>query len=240
MIDLTTVTENPELCEKIRAAAVNSKMKFKWLHELDDNLLYQVYVDLRNGSNFSEVIDKVQLEWRLYFTVEPRKLMGDLANFKIRALDDIALLEAQYHNNEPQAQREVARLEGLSRRIDAMGRLGWLADVQTERVKDMVEAEQEDQSPKSITGEAIKQLGVLLEKYIKLESETGASRITITATTPKMQEAFISTIEGDGNKMIDATRRLMAFAEDRSLLIKEQVVDVELPTEQKQQVILGE
>jgi signal transduction histidine kinase len=240
MLELKTVLEDKELIKRLRKVTTNSKMANKWLHKLDNNQLCEVYTDLRNGFNFSEVIDKVQLEWKIFFEMDSRLLMSDLANFKIKALDDLALLEAKFHNNEPMAKREMARLDGLSKKIDALGRLGWLADVQTDRVRNMVDTEQQENSPRSITGEAIRQLGTLLEKYIKLESETGATRITVTATTPQMQEAFLSTIEGDGNKMINATRRLMTMAEDRSISIKEQEVDIELPLQQQQEVLIDE
>jgi len=238
-MEIEEVLEDKELMLNITTVAKESTLSGRWLHEIPDHLLAEIYLDMREGATFIEIIDKVQKDWRILFDRNSRSLMGDLANFKMKALNDTALVEAQLKNGEPGAREIKDKLENLSARIDAMGRLGWLADVQTARVEKFIAMEDVEGKPLIILNDTIRQLSSILEKYIKLENDVGTSRITFS-TTGQPLKAFAFEAQDDTDKIISATRRLLALTEERGLInTKDEVIDVPVIEASSQKVVVN-
>lgn len=239
-MDINDILEDSELMSSITNVAKESTLLHRWMYTLPDHLLAEIYLDLKQGSTFVEIIDKVQKDWRLLFDINPKLMMSDLANFKMKALNDVALVEAQARTGEPGAVAIKERLHTLSSRIDAMGRLGWLADVQTERIEEFVELEKEEGKPLAILNDTIRQLSSILDKYIRLENEMGVSRITLTASSPT-SNMFAFETQDDTSKIVSATRKLLALTEERGLVnVKDVPIDIPVSTPSEQKVIVNE
>lgn len=168
------------------------------LNDLSLGNVVEIYTDLVKGATLSETAHRIIREWLPSQSARFKSIISDLATFKIKLIKpaDIVNIQAE-KKQDVEAKIIKEAYDNLTSRIDGMGRLGWLIDVQTERVHKALKLE--GKMVVTTTNEAVKQLGTLLEKYINFQIETG-----IEASVP---QEHVITIDNRVNAFLDQTVR---------------------------------
>jgi hypothetical protein len=192
-----------------------------WLSLLDDNQLIKIFDMLKRGTTNSEVIRTCQSIFNIRQKATLSDLLPDLVKFRMQVLDDRSLLKLEEAQKNQVAVELAGKLRGLTSKVDAFGRLNWLADLQTQRVIRLMERETKT-LPMDITTDNIKALQDMLLKILKAKQELkldeGVSQIT-PDTTEKIK-GLVEGFKDDGETMIQATHKLLELAEERSLILK--------------------
>jgi hypothetical protein len=211
-----------ELIQKLRKVAESSKLEHKWLYKLTDSQLVDIYNLIRSGKLLVEIPDTVVDNWGIDVGISKQQMVSDLANFKLKALDDVALAVAQQRAGDPRAGEIASRLNKLSTKVDAMGRLGWLIDLQTERVQSLTESK--DSRTIHHASEAVRELGLLLEKYIRLESEVESGKITMRTS---VSGSILDGLQEEGRLISEAATKLLTMTKE--ITIEQPQLTCDLP-----------
>jgi hypothetical protein len=174
---------------------------------LNDDQLKVVVDKIIKGSSNGEILRIVQRDFGLLSDQDPRKLAGDLIKFKS------ALLSKEKKNEESDTLPSEIRskIANLSEKVDGLGRMGWLINVQTERILNIMNKEKMG-LPMTIAHTNIKTLGNLLDKYIKVQMELGMLSKDQNETIIETGEGIENVVniqDSSKNVVIDATRKLL-------------------------------
>jgi len=183
-----------------------------WLRFLDDDQLAEIKKRLESGRSHSEIIKLVQNEFRLATNNDPKKMIPDLVKFKAKILV----------GNKKEAQEldpaTKLKLVDLSSKVDGLGRMGWLIDIQTERILNILNKEKMG-LPLSIAHTNIKTLGSLLDKYVRTQVDLGLLNKDQEEQLVGVEGQFqgIMDMLGEGkDRVTDATRKLLLAVDQRA------------------------
>lgn len=191
-----------------------------WLELLQDNQIIKVYEMLKKGTTNSEIIKTVQYLFNIKRSASLYDMLPDLVKFRTKILDDKTMLRLEAAQENQAAIELSSRLAGLTSKVDALGRLNWLVDAQTKRVLALLDREAKT-LPMTITTKNIEALARMLHDLLKAQAELGDTEKT-NEITPENKEKLKNLVAGfkdDGEIMIQATRKLLELAEDRSLIL---------------------
>jgi ABC-type uncharacterized transport system ATPase subunit len=207
---------DPLLIDKIKEAVPNGS----WLEILEEKQLYKIYEMLKKGKTNSEIIRTCQIIFSVKSKATVQELLPDLVKFRTVALDDKSLLKIEEAQKTKVAVEISNKLRNLSSKVDAMGRLNWLADQQTLRVIRLLEMEAKT-LPMDTTTTNIDMLNKMLHNLqkahqeLKLDSATGQ----VTAEDQDKLKGLIDGFKDDGESMIQATHKLLELVEQRALIL---------------------
>ena len=209
--------------EKLRSfiPAENKKI-MSWLKFLNDGQLEEVTQQLKQGETNADVIRFVQNTYKLKREHSIIQMLPELIKYRTRALNDADLISLEIEQGNPVAKEIAAKIQRLSSEVDAMGRLGWLIDTQTQRVARLMERENKS-LPLDMTTENIKVLGKLLTDFIDKQVAMGYGRNT-TMLKLEVQQKFDTLLETAGEQeanMIDVASRFLNNLEQKAILIGE-------------------
>lgn len=194
-----------------------------WLKKLKEDQLLSVFEELKKGTTLTDIIKLCQRTFKINRSAEIYHLMPDLVKFRGRALKDIHYLNAEEAKALEVTKEAELKIRDLSARLDGMGRLGWLIELQTNRVLTLVDREKKA-VPMPITTENIKLLNDMIKGYVKTQAELGIMDQVSTVQEINIECKFndlVANLKDDGTKMIDATHKLLDMAEKRSVIMTE-------------------
>lgn len=194
-----------------------------WLLQLTDDQLFSVYEELNKGTTLIDIIKLCQRTFKIKRNAEVFHLMPDLVKFRGRALKDLQYINMEEAKNLEVTKQVEAKIRDLSAKLDGVGRLGWLIELQTNRVLTLMEREKKA-VPMPITTDNIKLLNDMIKGYVKTQAELGildqaAAKVEI-AIDHKFSE-LMSNLKDDGTRMIDATHKLLDMAEQKAIIMTE-------------------
>lgn len=230
--------------KKIRKFLLGHKASL--LNNLSDDKLLWIYENISKGATLSETARRIISDWLPESRNKFKTLISDLAAFKIDLLKPEEIIKIQSDiKGDPEVKVIKQAIETMTSKLDGMGRLGWLIDVQSERVDNLVKKEQKS-LPMDITNNAIKQLGILLEKYIEFQMDSGVGLETTTQTTStvdtRVNALLDHSIRDSADDMAMAASRLIEAAKQKAIHMdidkSEQLVVSTLPAFETEEIAL--
>lgn len=207
-----------ELLNDIKKAIPNGS----WMELLEDVQLLKIHEMLKNGSTNSEAIRTCQSLFNVKRKAKLEELLPDIVQFRTKVLSDKALLVIEEAQGNEAAAKLAHKLRGLTSKVDAFGRLNWLADQQTERVLRMLAKEAKTGLAYPGTAENMMMLDKMLHNLLKAKSDLNIAEPTVTVSpdaTQKLQ-TLVDGFKNDGDTMINATHKLLDLVETRALTLK--------------------
>lgn len=208
---------NPKLLVKLREAVP----KDTWMLHLDDQQLITIYLKLQKGFTNSEVAAFCEEEFGV--KGDFMLIMTTIVKFRTKVFDDTALIRAEAALDNPEAKKLECKLNELSSDLDAMGRLGWLINMQTDRVLALKAREDQAKIPLEATTNNIKVLQGLLDSYITKQMDLGI----LNSAVPRVKldidhkfKAILGGLEDSGERMIDITHQFIESAQDKILTLR--------------------
>lgn len=197
-----------------------TKHKESLLHHLSEEQLIWVYNNIAKGATLSETAKRVIDDWMPQNKNRFKTLVTDMAAFKIDVLKPGEILKIQTEvKNDPEAAIIKKTMDEMSSKLDGMGRLGWLIDIQSNRVESLVKREAKA-LPMELTNNAVRQLGVLLEKYIEFQLESGHTftmQEEPTQVDARVNALLEHTIKDSADDMAMAASRLIESAKQKAV-----------------------
>jgi hypothetical protein len=226
--ELTVVEEqliSKKTLEMLRAAA-NEKVtpagKLSCLSKFSDRQLIEVYLRLRKGYDLDHIIRIIQKDWGFYSTIKATKVMKHLVNFRDTVLTSVQkeIIQEISQGDKSVTKRTHRTLESL----DGLGALRWLITEQMERVQLYRECETVAGMPMTATDTSVKELGVLLDKYLDIEMKLGLLEPTPSKMeqdiNKKFQGLVLGNLQNDGRSIIEAASKFLDYAERETLTIE--------------------
>ena len=215
-----------QLLEKLREAVKPSGKKGTWLRHLNDKRLIEVYHRLKMGQNIYQIVRIVQNEWGIMRTSHVKSLARAMRAFRDKTVGLLQVAPTiQTHGSTREERRSAAEVLGLRgkrivNKLDGLGRLRWLIEVQSERVSLLVEHE-DNTLPFKITRKEINTLGKLLSDYMKMQMDLGLLETKPHEFNVNIKHKFAGLLEhsvqGAGDTMAQAAGRYIELAEKEAL-----------------------
>lgn len=210
---------------KLREAVQPPGKKALWLKLLDDIQLAEVYHRLCiQKQPMLHVCRIVKEQWGIKPNWKPFEFQDGLKKFMSRISPELQKHALQNKTTHKEAKTLTAKGKKISKKIDGLGRLVWLINVQSERVAMFGRIEAQEKIPMRGMNTTIKTLGDLINMYLKRGMEMGVidsvpseMNMNIKHSWDQIQE---NIIKSDGNKMIAATQNMIDLAEKQSLLMR--------------------
>lgn len=206
-----------------RVARNASKTCTNPLNTLIDSQLVELYLRFEKGQEVDRVRKVIQLDWKLLKNVGICTLRRNLKNFREDALTlkqkaIVAATPVQKEKIEKDVKRIVEELDGL-------GSLRWLIEQQMERMSMCREREKMTKLPFTLTNTVVRDLGDLLEKYLKLEIDLGLIDSKGSKVDLLIKEKFINildnTLQNSGKNLLGATNEFLIEAEKEAITFDE-------------------
>lgn len=183
----------------------------------------RVYGQIEDGLTLSEIANFIVKTWMPDAKKKYKTLINDLAKFKFEIFGPVEIVKIQANQrNDTEANLLIKSLDDLNSKVNGMGRLGWLIDQQTERLQ-LLLAKEKNALPMNITNDVVKQLGLLLEKYIGFQIETGEQTSVPQEHIVKIDtrvNAFLEhSIQENGDEMALAAARLIESAKQKAITL---------------------
>ena len=201
----------------------DSVPKNSWLGLLNDSQLLKIHSMLSKGTTNSEIIRTCQSSYGIKRRATIQELLPSLVDFRTKTVNDKALLKIEEAQGVQVAVDLSAKLRGLTSKVDALGRLSWLVDVQTQRVLKAAEAEKKSPYPMDIVTENIDVLNKMLHGLYKAQQELNIGDSQNSSITPEAKEkigGLVSNFKDSSKTMIQATHQLLKLADERSLILR--------------------
>lgn len=242
VVDRLTVTDIPDtprdiagrvevssdqLLIKLREAVCPPGKKGTWLRHLSDKQLLESYHRLRMGQGIYAVVRVCQHEWGVMRTSSTKSMARGMRSYRDKTVGILHVAPAI----ETRAgvtrsdRRDAAELLGMRgkrivSKLDGLGRLMWLIEVQTDRVAVLCEREQEA-LPFKITGKEVMTLGKLLGDYMKLQMDLGLLETKPHEFNLNIKHKFAGllqhSVQADGEVMAQAAGKYIELAEQEAL-----------------------
>jgi hypothetical protein len=209
--------------QKLRAVCCPPGKKGTWLRLLNDRQLAEVYHRLKLGQPSYRIARIAQEEWGIRKKAEVKSLARAVRKFKEEALGLIHVEKTAPSEDRKELGR---KLEGkaltLTKKVDGLGRLGWLIERQTERVLLLMDREK-NALPFKFTGDEIETLSDMIEKYVKLQVTLGIVDTPPPEINLNVKHRFDGllqhTVQG-GTAVIEAADRWLQKCEESALTLR--------------------
>ena len=226
--DKRSVSEEVELTgaqivKKLRAAAHPAGQKGNWMKHLSDKQLSEVYHRLKLGQNAVHIAKIAQSQWGLMQGSESRSIARSIRKFGKKVLGEMQLAKLDAKQEAKQIESDMRKAKRVVDKLDGLGRLRWLIDVETDRLEALREREKAA-IPFKFTDRTVQTLGVLLDMYMKWQVELGIVDSKPSEYNVNIKHGFEGimehTVQGNGNRMVDATHRFLEMAKQKALTLK--------------------
>jgi len=201
----------PELITNLREAVHPPGKKGTWLRLLNDNQLLQVYYRLKSGTAPFSVAKMVKHEWGLRKNSDVRSMTRAIAAFKKNVVGEIQAMKSDPAVTYKEADKISSRGERISKKLDGLAELVWLAEQQKERIMDLRKKEKTSM-PFQFTVKEMQAYKDIVDTYLEWCKKLGI----IDHKPPEMNVNFKHQFEGvvkgvigsDKPKVIEATEKL--------------------------------
>lgn len=216
-----------QLLIKLREAVCPVGKKGTWLRHLSDKQLLEAYHRLRMGQGVYAVVRVCQHEWGVMRTSSTKSMARGMRSYRdktVGLLHVAPTIDTRAGATRPD-RRDAAELLGMRgkrivNKLDGLGRLCWLIEVQTDRVCLLVEREQEA-LPFKITGKEVQTLGNLLGDYMKLQMDLGLLETKPHEFNLNIKHKFAGllqhSVQEGGDVMAQAAGKYIELAEQEAL-----------------------
>lgn len=218
------------MMQSLREAVDPPGKRSGWMASLSDKQLAEVYHRLRLNQPMYRIAKVCMDEWGFETNAVIKSVIRAIRNFRDKVLPPI---EQEKLNPSPSPEgpsepkkRSVSivhRAEKIEKKLDAMGRMAWLIDRQTERIELLIEREAKS-LPFKMTDNSMSLLLDMLEKYVQLQIKLG-----VLDSKPSEYNLYIkSKFEGilqhslaPGTAMPEVALRWIKKCEESALLLTE-------------------
>lgn len=209
--------------KRLREAVKPPGKKALWLNSLTDKQLAEVYHRLKMGQAAHYIVRIVQNDWGHFRKSDTGSLSRAVRRFRKEVLGDLQQDGRPTEEGKKLSDRLENRGKKVADKLDGMGRLGWLIEVQTDRVVALYEKEKAS-LPFKFTGKEVKTLAEMLETYIRLQIDLGLLDSKPSEYNLTIKHRFDGLLQNslreDGVAMLDATNRFLELAEQKALTFK--------------------
>lgn len=212
------------LIKKLREIVKPPGKKGLWLRHLSDRRLAEVYHRLKMGQAGYRIAKIAQDEWGILKTSDTKSLARAVRIFRDKTVDLITIEKSTAPDTEPERKRVASAAQKRALRIrknlDALGRMRWLIDVQTERIVAMATTEVRENVSFKSTDKSIGELRELLDTYMKWAVETGvydAKPHELQVNFKHQFDGLVGNLSNDGARLISAADKFLELAENAAL-----------------------
>lgn len=216
-----------QLLIKLREAVCPPGKKGTWLRHLSDKQLLESYHRLRMGQGVYAVVRVAQHEWGVMRTSSTKSMARGMRAFRDKTVGVLHVAptidtRAGATRSERRDAAELLGMRGkrIIEKLDGLGRLCWLIEVQTDRVAILAEREQTT-LPFKITGKEVLTLGKLLGDYMKLQMDLGLLETKPHEFNLNIKHKFAGllqhSVKEDGEIMAQAAGKYIELAEQEAL-----------------------
>lgn len=214
-----------EVMSRLREAVQPEGKKALWLKQLDDDQLAEVYHRLCiQKQPILHVARVVKKQFGIHSEWKPFQFSDGLKKFRERVSTEIENLGYKGEQEAAEAKSLSKTGQKLSKKVDGLGRLGWLIEVQSERVEMFFEHEKKLRMPLKKMNETVKVLGDLINIFMTQGRKTGAIEQVPSEINWNIKHGFDqlkrNVIKGDTNKMLMATQKMLEYAEEECLILR--------------------
>lgn len=194
-----------------------------WLKLLTDRQLAEVYHRLQMGQAVHYIVTIAQKQWKIKKDSDSKSLCRALRWFRDQVVGALRIDPRKTTESHNQRRALKARGKHIVEKLDGLGRLRWLIQVQTERVESLREKEKAS-LPFKFTGKEVKILGELLDSYIKYQLELGLLDAKPSEHSITMKHRFEglmgNALQGGGYALVDAAHKFLEMAEQKALTLQ--------------------
>lgn len=215
---------------------IQSKKMLNPLNRLSDRQLAEVYFRLEKGQAINHIRRVIVTDWRIARDVHWLSMDGYLKRFKEDTLTPVkkALVEAK-----PKQKEEIERnVKRIVEELDGLGSLRWLITEEMDRVEMWRMREKTAKLPLDGTNRVIKDLGELLEKYLRLEIDLGVIEPKESKLSLLLKEKFMyildQTVQNSGKNLLSATEAFLIEAEKEAISFEKGVDGEYVKSNQKE------
>lgn len=215
----------PELLRRLRQIVSPSGKKGTWLRKLNDRRLAEVYMRLTHGQSAFLISQIAQREWNVMTTSATRSLCRAVYVFSKEALGDIKTTAIEAPSNDEEGKKSTnleLRRRRLGEKLDAMGRLAWTIEQQTDRFQLSLDLEKKTKIPLKHTDVIVKRLGGLLDTYLDYAVKLGlvdAKPPELSLKVKHMFDGFVGDLGDDGQRVMTAAHRFLEMATQESMTL---------------------
>ena len=195
------------------------------LNVLSDSQLVEIYLRFEKGQDPERVRRVMQIDWRVLKGVRPETSLAYLKRFRedVLSIKQKALAEAT-----PEKKAEITEnVKRVVEELDGMGSLRWLIVEQMDRVSMCRDREKTMKLPLTLTNTVVRDLGDLLEKYLKLEIDLGLIDSKESKVNLMIKEKFMNlldnTLQDSGKNILGATSKFLEEAEKEAITFEEDI-----------------
>jgi len=210
---------------RLRGIVSPAGKKGLWLRHLSDQRLAEVYHRLRIGQSVNRVVVMAQKEWGIMKSSNIKSLSRGMAKFRDEIIGDVDLdtVKTPEHRKENAAKKKRARY--LVNKLDGLGVLRWTIEKQAERLQMYLEKEAATQFPFKQAEDTVKNLGGLIDTYMKYQVELGLLELKPQEFNVNIKHKFEAllgqgVVTDDGARMAAATHRFLELAEKSAVLME--------------------
>lgn len=212
------------LLKKLRIAVTPKKTRGSWLKHLSDKQLAEVFYRLRRGQSAQHIAKIAMTEWGVS-GASAKSLARPLRDFKAKILPEIQLA-----NQAMEKSGDVGKITDLngrakrvSEKLDAMGRMAWLIEEQTDRFQMLRDKETQMKMPLKQTDTVFKSLVESLDTYTKLQIELGILDSKPSEHTLTIHNTFSGVMQQLGERgtiMVNAANNLAGLIEESTVSLE--------------------
>jgi len=212
------------IVKRLRRIAQPPGRKGTWLRLLSDRQLTEIFHRLRRGQTPAHIMRIVRNEWGIMEKSSNKSMRRALAKFRDQAIGQINV-EMVDPNKPPEDKKVIRKLKDkIKDKLDGMGRLRWLIEIQSERIELYRSTEKKTNVPLKSTDRSVKILGELLNQYVCRCMELGLLDAPPSEFNLNVKHRFDGLMKhtvGDGGvAMIEATSTFLAEAEKSALTME--------------------
>lgn len=199
------------------------KQAFNPLNNLSDTQLVEVYFRLEKGQEIDRIRKVIQLDWNIAKELHVTTMRGYLKRFREYVLTPVQKAIAE----TPPSGKSVLtnNVKHVLEELDGLGTLRWLIQEQVTRLQMYRNRENMAKLPISGTNTVVKDLGELLERYLKLEMELGLLDTKESKINLVIKEKFVNimdnALKNSGQNLVMATHKFLESAEEESVYLEE-------------------
>jgi len=203
--------------------------KASWMRHLNDRQLAEVYHRLKMGQSPYRIARIVQDDWGMCTKSEARSVARTITKFKHDIIGDISCVKDPKTKECKDSRNVKIRAKRVVEKLDTVGRLRWLTEVQTDRVEMWVEKEKITGIPLARTDEAVRTLAGLLRDLNDLQIKLGLLDAREPQIGVHIQQVFnnvLPTETAESLGMINATNKFIDMLKSDDSVIDIPVEDI--------------
>jgi hypothetical protein len=212
-----------QLINAMRKVVAPPGKRGTWLRRLSDNQLAEVYHRLKRGQPAYRIAKIAQEDWGVNRKADIKSMSRAIRAFKYSMLGDIELEKTSNSEDRKEEGRKLERRgHAIVEKLDGLGRLRWLIEVQTERVISIIDREKKA-LPFKFTDRSIEVLKDMINNYLEIQIKLGI----IDAKPPELHLTMKHRFDGliqhtvqPGSALVDWTDKFLESAEKEALTLR--------------------